>query len=347
MTQSEVPTGRNKSLLVVAGSGRSGTSLFTGLAGRLGLYIPQPEIKPDATNPRGFGEPRWVLAFHKEMLKSVDVSHDDARPVAWELTAQVAQRARARRRLRAWLEEQFAVSDRVVVKDPRLAPFLGLYRTVADDLSVQLCVVTMLRHPAETVRSKETYYGDHLGSTARMASWLNMMLSVEQATRDLPSAVIRFDDLLTQWRPTLDAAEKPLSVELTSGASEEQIEAADELVDPTLRRVDPGWAELSLPPRLQDLAERAYHELDGLAISPGGGAGVLSAVVLDELRSAYAAYYGDSEALVRSSIRAARMAERRRVTRRLKAKGLPAQSGPRPEPGLRRRAVSLFRGGGR
>ncbi|MGH3356546.1 MAG: sulfotransferase family protein, partial [Nocardioidaceae bacterium] len=203
MMQSEVPTGRNKSLLVVAGSGRSGTSLFTGLAGRLGLYIPQPEIKPDATNPRGFGEPRWVLAFHKEMLKSVDVSHDDARPVAWDLTAQVAERARARRRLRAWLEEQFAVSDRVVVKDPRLAPFLGLYRTVADDLSVQLCVVTMLRHPAETVRSKETYYGDHLGSTARMASWLNMMLSVEHATRDLPSAVIRFDDLLTQWRPTL------------------------------------------------------------------------------------------------------------------------------------------------
>lgn len=320
MVPFDVAGGRKPTLLVVAGSGRSGTSLFTGLVSRLGVYIPQPEIKANETNPRGFGEPRWALAFHKEMLESVDVAHDDARPDAWELTGRVADRPQARKRLRDWLEEQFAVSDRVVVKDPRLAPFLELYRRVADDLGVGLSVATMLRHPAETVRSKEMYYGDKLGSAARMAGWLNMMLSVEVASRDLPRAVVRFDDLLSRWQPTLAATEPALSVELTSGATEDQVKAADELVDPTLRRAAPGWSELELPARLRDLAERAYHELDSRAVDPDGAVPETAAAVLDEVREGYARYYRESEAVVRSSFRAARARERRRVTRRLKAR---------------------------
>ena len=32
-----------RQMLVVAGSGRIGTSLFTGLTGRLGVHIPKPE----------------------------------------------------------------------------------------------------------------------------------------------------------------------------------------------------------------------------------------------------------------------------------------------------------------
>jgi hypothetical protein len=356
---------RGPSLLVVAGSGRSGTSLFTGLVSRLGVYIPQPEIKANETNPRGFGEPRWALAFHKEMLDSVDVAHDDARPDAWELTGQVAERAQPRRRLRDWLEEQFAVSDRVVVKDPRLAPFLELYRRVAGDLGVDLSVATMLRHPAETVRSKEMYYGDKLGSAARMAGWLNMMLSVELASRDLPRAVVRFDDLLTRWQPTLAAAERPLAVELTSRATQEQVRAADELVDPGLRRVAPGWAELELPARLRELAERTYQELDARAVEPEA-LGIEKSEVLDEAREEYARYYRESEAVVRSSIRAARMTTRKRVAERLKAKqakqgkqrprpqqhqpGPQGRSGRAPAPAttpagaLKRRAAALLRG---
>ncbi len=319
MAPSDIGAARRPSLLVVAGSGRSGTSLFTGLVSRLGVYIPQPEIKANETNPRGFGEPRWALAFHKEMLDSVDVAHDDARPDAWELTGRVAGQPEPRTRLREWLEEQFAVSDRVVVKDPRLAPFLELYRAVAEELGVGLAVVTMLRHPAETVRSKEMYYGDKLGSSARMAGWLNMMLSVELASRDLPRAVIRFDDLLAAWLPTLTAAERSLSVPLTSEAGEDRLRVADELVDPSLRRAAPGWGELELPARLRDLAERAYHELDSRAVDPEAAVSE-KPEVLDEVREEYARYYRESEAVARSSIRAARMTTRKRVAERLKAK---------------------------
>ena len=57
-------TGR--SLILVAGSGRSGTSLFTGIVQRLGYAVPQPEVPADDTNPRGFGESQWVVDFHTQ-----------------------------------------------------------------------------------------------------------------------------------------------------------------------------------------------------------------------------------------------------------------------------------------
>ena len=51
-------------LLLVVGVGRSGTSLIAGMLGQIGFQLPQPEVKADDTNPRGFGEPRWVVDFH-------------------------------------------------------------------------------------------------------------------------------------------------------------------------------------------------------------------------------------------------------------------------------------------
>jgi hypothetical protein len=50
-----------RQMLVVAGSGRSGTSLFTGLTGRLGVHIPKPEVSANRSNPRSFGEPLWLV----------------------------------------------------------------------------------------------------------------------------------------------------------------------------------------------------------------------------------------------------------------------------------------------
>ena len=31
------------------------------------------EVVADATNPKGFGEPRWLVDYHNELLSSVDV----------------------------------------------------------------------------------------------------------------------------------------------------------------------------------------------------------------------------------------------------------------------------------
>ena len=79
-----------RSLVLVAGSGRSGTSLFSGILQRLGYHVPQPEVPADATNPRGFAESQWVVDFHTRLLAKAAVQVSDARPAAWSYTADAA-----------------------------------------------------------------------------------------------------------------------------------------------------------------------------------------------------------------------------------------------------------------
>src|SRR3954463_9533497 len=131
MTEQTSAREGSRRMLVVAGSGRSGTSLFTGLPGRLGVYIPKPEVSANKPTPRGFGEPRWLVDYHNDLLSSVDVVVEDGRPGGGGLTDKVAEDPAALGPLVEWLEQQFTENDRIVVKDPRLAWFLRLHRAAA------------------------------------------------------------------------------------------------------------------------------------------------------------------------------------------------------------------------
>src|ERR687886_233510 len=110
-----------RSLVLVASSGRSGTSLMSGTLQRLGFHVPAPEVPADETNPRGFAESQWVVDFHTRLLRRAGVQLSDARPVAWALTAEVALDEAVASELGGWLARQFAVSPHLVIKDPRLS----------------------------------------------------------------------------------------------------------------------------------------------------------------------------------------------------------------------------------
>lgn len=308
---------RQRRILAVAGTGRSGTSLFTGLSGRLGLYIPKPEVSANRSNPRGFGEPRWLVDYHNELLNSVAVMIEDGRPEAWDLTGEVATRPRARARLAAWLEEQFAEGERVIVKDPRLAWFIDLHRTVAADIGADLQVVTMLRDPAEVMKSREVAYGTKTNNTTRMAGWLNMMLDIEHRTRDLERASVKYVDLLDDWQAAFGVADESLHLGLLSAATPEQIDEADELVDPNLKRSVGDWDALELPPRLRDLAERSWATMQRLVGVPADEQGPVRAD-LDAVRAEFHDYFAECADVSRSRVGGARAVERRKTENRVR-----------------------------
>src|SRR5687767_12328129 len=111
-------------LILVAGSGRSGTSLFSGILKALGCHVPQPEVSPDDSNPKGFGEPQWVVNFHSRLLRNAVVQTSDARPSAWAQTAAVGRQPAVQTELEAWIRNEFTHGDHVVIKDPRLLWFI-------------------------------------------------------------------------------------------------------------------------------------------------------------------------------------------------------------------------------
>ena len=75
----------------------------------------------------------------------------------------------------------------------------------------------MLRPPAEVVGSKQTYYANRLGSAHLAASWLNMLLHTERATResvvDGGRVFVRYADLLDDWTRTVMGVGEQLQLE--------------------------------------------------------------------------------------------------------------------------------------
>lgn len=292
-------------LILVVGVGRSGTSLLSGMLGQLGFHIPQPEVKADATNPRGFGEPRWVVDFHTRLLRERRVTVNDARPVAWESTGATADDAVVYGELSRWLGVQLREADALVVKDPRTVWFLELWMRGAAEHGIETSFVTMLRHPAEIVASARKSYGPGLTTAGRSAAWINVMLQTEHATRGAQRAFVRYEDLLADWVPEVRRIGSLLGSPALAAVDKAAHPEVDAFVDPTLHRSRVGWDELDVPARVRDLADDVWGQVQALA-QPGGDSPE-AAPALDEARTAYRALYAEAEAIAQSTVMAGRI----------------------------------------
>ncbi|ABL79999.1 conserved hypothetical protein [Nocardioides sp. JS614] len=319
------PADYPRKVLFVAGAGRSGTSTMAGLMQIMGLHVPQPEVVADETNPKGFGEPAWVVEHHDRLLKEAGVQVSDARPEAWFETGRVSTREPERIRTAEWLDGHFAVNPELVVKDPRLSWFLSLWRVAAVRTGATPVFATMLRPPAEVVGSKQNYYQNRLGSAHLAASWLNMLLHTERATResvvDGGRVFVRYADLLDDWTRVVMHAGERLGLEHVMHAKSEAIRNGHRFVDPSLRRMNQTLEDLALPPRLHELTAETWEELNKLAEPDGDTPAVHEA--LDQLREGYVELYEEAAAISRSSV----VAAEQRVRKQLKGGG-----GSRPAP---------------
>lgn len=309
------PAAPSRRVLFVAGAGRSGTSTLAGLMKLVGLHVPQPEVPADDSNPKGFAEPQWTVDFHDRLLADAMVTVSDSRPAAWFETGRIATRDPERIAAADWLGGHLADHPELVVKDPRLGWFLDLWRVAALRAGATPVFATMLRPPAEVVGSKQKYYKNRLGSAHLAASWLNMLLHVERASRDQVSdggrVFVRYADLLDDWtRVTMDVARR-LDLRAVLHADQENLRDVHRFIDPTLRRVTGSLDELGLPPRLHRLTQETWDQLNRLAEPEGDTAEVRAS--LDELRDAYVELYEESEAISRSSVEAARTELKRRL----------------------------------
>ena len=78
-------------------------------------------------------------------------------------TANICLDDEVQQQLRNWLERQYSEADHVLIKDPRLSWFLPLWQRCAEAIGVSPRFVTMLRHPAAVVDSKQRSYGGVAG----------------------------------------------------------------------------------------------------------------------------------------------------------------------------------------
>ena len=212
--------GRTRHLVLVAGAGRSGTSMIAGALSLLGVHVPLPHLKTNESNPRGFFESQWPVRFHRRLLARAFVEMADGRPTADRRVRRAVGQPQ-RDRLATWLGTVMGESDQVLVKDPRSIWVPWLWEETAAELGVTTGFVTMLRHPAEVLGSRSTYYtgtrdnmGDFRFAVMNLCGWVNANLTVERGTRGKPRVFLRYSSLVEDWRPGLRQVKERLGLDL-------------------------------------------------------------------------------------------------------------------------------------
>lgn len=297
------PTPSSARLILVTGSGRSGTSTVAGCLKRLGMRIPQPEVAADENNPRGYYEPRWVIDFHKRLLNPIPVRTIDSRPDAGELAA-AAVAPEDRADLRAWLTEQTAEqvaaapSECFVVKDPRSFWVHDLWAQTAAEVGLELSSLTMLRHPAQVVRSRDSAYLTDKNEkfrrqreTTNVAAWVNAAVETERVTRGHRRTFVPYQDLVGDWREAMTRAGDQLGLDLGDLTAPHPV---DDFVDSSLNRSAPQWEGLAVPAELVDMAERTWQALQRLVSTPQDPE---ATATLEGLREEYDAMYETASAI--------------------------------------------------
>ena len=296
-------------LVLVSGSGRSGTSSLAGTLKRLGLHVPQPEVEASETNPRGFYEPKWVIDFHKRHLSELALFNIDSRPAAVDLVAHYVESGVPTAELHEWLSGQLVapelVADQIVVKDPHAFWFAQVWEQVTAELDVDLRWLTALRHPAEVVGSRDIAYlssqSDDLRltkETSNVAGWVHAALLTERAGRGGKRSFVRYADLLADWRSALAPVQHQLELDfntdLASPPSGREHHDVDDFIEPSMRKSQLTWDDVRTPDWLRDTAEEVWRLLGVLTEAPQDPD---TLAALDSIHADYVARYAEAVAL--------------------------------------------------
>jgi hypothetical protein len=329
-----------KKLVLITGTGRSGTSTMSGTLHHLGLYVPGPYLGANKSNPKGFFESTWAVEFHRRITTAAGIDFFDGRPTALE-RARAAVTPELRDELVTFLREQSAHHDQVVVKDPRTVWAHGVWREAAAEVGLEICYISMLRHPAEVVGSRRTYYAKSEDPAAirryeivSVARWVNNSLISEHETRGHPRAFVRYVDLLTDWRPVAQMLGEDLGLRFSADVTSPEPNAVDAFIDPDLRRHAVTWDDVEVSPELQEVGERVWNDLAVLA--DHHGTDEQAEADLDLAAEHYDRIYAQSAAISHDVIAEARADGRREGAEQARAK---VAKTPKPDRPRRPRTV--------
>jgi hypothetical protein len=182
--------------LIILGMHRSGTSALTRVANLLGADLPKNLMPPNTENESGFWESDDLMTIHDEALASAGSRWDDWQAIDSGWFNSAAAKKSAARILQV-LHQDFEKSRLFVIKDPRLCRLWPLWREPLVRFGAQPLIVLTIRNPLEVFGSLKAR--NELTPLKAGLLWLRHVIDAERETRDLPRAVVTYDDLLDNW----------------------------------------------------------------------------------------------------------------------------------------------------
>ncbi len=146
----------SRPVVVVLGSGRSGTSLLMQVLAALGMRVSEDLIQARRDNPEGFLEDAPIVRAQADLLRALGAWPYHPLPTDWlERPVTVA----TRRVLAGLLPQRLAGQGIWGFKDPRTAAFLPLWQALFAEEGISPKYILALREPGKIIRSFMQAYG--------------------------------------------------------------------------------------------------------------------------------------------------------------------------------------------
>jgi hypothetical protein len=249
-----------RTLLLILGMHRSGTSAYTNTFALLGAALPRSLMSGNISNEKGHFESSRLFLEHDKMLAEIGSQWYDWNALSEDFFKSTLARKFAAR-FAEIVREEYEDAELIVVKDPRICRFVPIWREVATLLDATIKIVTPFRNPMEVASSLKRR--DNLAIQESLLVWTRHVLDAEFWTRDLPRAFIAYEALLGDWRSVVDRCSKEIGLAFPrrSPKAERQV---DIYLDRGLRRNMFADNEFLSHSNIPDWTQDAYVSLKKL-----------------------------------------------------------------------------------
>ncbi len=249
-----------KTLILVAGMHRSGTSALARVLALAGCDLPRTLVAPRPDNVAGFWESQALSDLNEEILVSSGSSHLEWRPFdrGWyDSPAAAGFRARAQELLR----QEFGDSRLFVLKDPRVCRLLEFWIEAAGAFGARPLVVSPIRNPLDVAAS--LYQRNQLDPSVACLAWLRHVLDAEAGSRALPRSYVRYERLLSDALACVQRIGRDLGVAWPRASSPEMASDVDAFLAPDLQHHRSGDERLLSNPRIPRWVRGTFAIADG------------------------------------------------------------------------------------
>lgn len=226
-----MPDENTRTILVILGMHRSGTSATAGVFARMGLTPPKHLMAAAPMNAAGFYESEEITSFNERLMARLGLTWFDLNemPRDWiDLldTSWLEEGA-------ALLQSEFEDATVAILKDPRICRLLPFWMKVFERAQRKPVFACIFRPPAEVAGSMNVWanYATEYGELL----WVRYVLEAEANSRGTQRTFLSFAELLSDWPGTIArvARELGLTLEWTEDAHAE----VDDFLSESLKHV--------------------------------------------------------------------------------------------------------------
>ncbi|MCH2037576.1 MAG: hypothetical protein MK137_03170 [Rickettsiales bacterium] len=221
----------SKTLLLILGMHRSGTSVITRCCNLLGIYLGEEFIETNQYNQKGFWEHSDVVSIQEAMLAQIGYGWDDIRAMPKE-EALIDSLTDEINKLEILLLKELSHYNLWGVKDPRICRLLPVWNHLVQKHNIHSKALITFRNPLESALSLEKR--DYIDRNRALLLWLRYNLDLEEHSRNMPRAFTSYTSVLSDVKQTIEhlAHHANISWPNSIKASESKLH---EFVDPRLK----------------------------------------------------------------------------------------------------------------